>query len=223
MFLTKFLFKKFNCAPREDKLEYGYTIQRYLAILFDLCVMMVLAKYFQSFVMKMFSGWFNIVDFDILRKVQLQLPISIEEKNRIEIFKSRYLIMSASQFIIIPIYFGLSWYYLSGSFGQICLGLRIVSEDGSRITVKQIFKRIFAGVLTVATLMIGFLWSFVDKKRQSLHDKIAQTIIITKRSLQDEEKYDVRFDISDRVVTPLLKKVFIFIRGKFLQFRSRKS
>ncbi len=223
MFLTKILFRKFNCPARDDKLEYGYTIQRYMAMLFDLCVIMVIAKYFQGFVMSICRGWFNVVDFDILRKVQMQLPISIDEQNRVSIFKIRYLIMSASQFIIIPIYLGFSWYYFSASFGQICLSLRIVTEDGSRMKVKQIFIRMFSGAMTLATFMIGFLWSFIDKKRQSLHDKIAKTIIVTKKSLQDTQKYDARFDISDKLVVPFLKKIFIFARTKFLEFRSKRS
>lgn len=220
-YFTKLISRKLAPKPREDNLIYGNVISRYLSILIDLFLLMVLFKTYQFCYSHTILLLFDNVDLVLLKKAQFGLKMTPEEIQVFEKFKIQYLIMNFSQLILLPFYFCMPWYYLSGSFGQILLGLRIVNDiNGRTLSCKKVIQRFFASITTIGTLMIGFLWSFIDKKRQSFHDKIVHTIIVTKRSLKKQEMYDPKYDIFDNCIYPSLKKCFSTLKNKYDLYRS---
>jgi uncharacterized RDD family membrane protein YckC len=70
------------------------------------------------------------------------------------------------------------------TIGKETLGLRVVSLNESQITPKTAILREFVGrtLLNVFTLgLFGFidiLWCLFDPRKQTLHDKIADTIVV---------------------------------------------
>lgn len=67
---------------------------------------------------------------------------------------------------------------IGASPGRALMGLKILSEQGARLTLKQAYIRYFAAFLTGATLGLGVLMSLFNEKRQTLHDMLAQTVVI---------------------------------------------
>lgn len=67
-----------------------------------------------------------------------------------------------------------------GSFGKLLTGTRIVKEDdGTYLNFKTAFLRNHIGY-AVSSLMLGlgFIWLFVDEKRQAWHDMMVQSLVV---------------------------------------------
>lgn len=69
--------------------------------------------------------------------------------------------------------------------GMILTGIKVVSADGYQITTNQALKRYvaFTFLSGIPTLGIGYLMYFRNPERQTLHDRIANTYVI---SLEDQ-------------------------------------
>ncbi len=65
--------------------------------------------------------------------------------------------------------------------GKMAMGLRVVSNDGKRISFLNATGRYFAKILSALIFCIGFIMiAFTDRKR-GLHDMIASTLVIKTR------------------------------------------
>ena len=74
---------------------------------------------------------------------------------------------------------GLMWAAWGTTPGKRACHLRIVdAQSGERMSVTQSMLRTFGYLLTFATLGAGFLWVFFNPKKQALHDRIANTVVI---------------------------------------------
>lgn len=80
----------------------------------------------------------------------------------------------------------ISWLYFAlmessergATLGKMALGLRVVSNDGQRLSFLNATGRYFAKILSAMILCIGFLMiAFTDRKR-GLHDMIASTLVV---------------------------------------------
>jgi uncharacterized RDD family membrane protein YckC len=80
----------------------------------------------------------------------------------------------------IPIFVtGVMWAVWGTSPGKRALRLRIVDADtGQSMTVTQAILRTFAYLLTFATFGAGFLWVLSNPRKQALHDRVANTVVI---------------------------------------------
>jgi uncharacterized RDD family membrane protein YckC len=61
--------------------------------------------------------------------------------------------------------------------GKRALGLRVMNRRGARIGFVRAAVRFLAKLLSVATLLLGYLLVFFTKRRQALHDLIAGTFV----------------------------------------------
>ena len=65
--------------------------------------------------------------------------------------------------------------------GKMAMGLRVVSNDGKRISFLNATGRYFAKIISALIFCIGFIMiAFTDRKR-GLHDMIASTLVIKTR------------------------------------------
>ncbi len=65
--------------------------------------------------------------------------------------------------------------------GKKLLGIKVIKENGEKLTYPTAFIRYVGLLISFATIFffgIGFLWIIWDKKKQALHDKIAGTLVI---------------------------------------------
>jgi uncharacterized RDD family membrane protein YckC len=68
-----------------------------------------------------------------------------------------------------------------GTFGKQLLKVRVCDIYGERINATQALQRNLFKYLSVATLFIGYLIAFFNKKQQCLHDMLADTLVIKDR------------------------------------------
>jgi uncharacterized RDD family membrane protein YckC len=67
-----------------------------------------------------------------------------------------------------------------GTPGKLALGLRIVNEDGEKISYLRAFCRYLASFLSSLILGIGYLMAAFDGEKRALHDRICSTRVIRK-------------------------------------------
>ena len=70
----------------------------------------------------------------------------------------------------------------SGTVGKLLLGMRIVRTDGSRVSLGRATLRYFAQLLSIFTLLIGYVMVAFRKDKRSLHDLVADTVVIIVRN-----------------------------------------
>jgi uncharacterized RDD family membrane protein YckC len=74
---------------------------------------------------------------------------------------------------------GVLWAVWGTSPGKRATRLQIVDADtGQKMTVTQALLRTFGYLLTFATCGAGFLWVPFNPRKQALHDRIANTVVI---------------------------------------------
>mgnify|MGYP000479082943 CR=1 FL=1 len=64
------------------------------------------------------------------------------------------------------------------TLGKLALGLRILRTDGTVLTSRRALGRYFAQLLSQVTLCIGYLMAAFDDRKQSLHDRLCDTVVI---------------------------------------------
>jgi uncharacterized RDD family membrane protein YckC len=78
------------------------------------------------------------------------------------------------------------WLYYAGmesstrqaTLGKSVFGLVVTSTQGQRITFLRATGRYFAKILSALILFIGFIMIAFDPRKQGLHDKLADTLVI---------------------------------------------
>ncbi|MDR5755378.1 RDD family protein [Caballeronia sp. LZ035] len=81
---------------------------------------------------------------------------------------------------------GVLWAVWGTTPGKHVLKLRIVDADsGEPMTLHQSMLRTFGYLLTFAMFGAGFLWIWFNPRKQALHDRIANTVVVTGRTRID--------------------------------------
>lgn len=77
------------------------------------------------------------------------------------------------------LYFAVLWSRRGASLGQELLNVQVRTQsDGTRISFKRAWLRVFGTFIAGLILDIGFIWAAFDKRKQGWHDKIAGTVVI---------------------------------------------
>lgn len=83
--------------------------------------------------------------------------------------------------IIVFIYFiGLPITNLQGTIGKYLVGIQIVDENGNKITLSKSTFRFLGTILSTAILYVGYVVMIFSPKKQTLHDKIAKTYVVSR-------------------------------------------
>jgi uncharacterized RDD family membrane protein YckC len=69
-----------------------------------------------------------------------------------------------------------------GTVGKLALGIRVVDEQGKRISFLRATGRFFAKYLSTLIIFIGFLMVAWTRRKQGLHDIIAGTLVLNGRA-----------------------------------------
>lgn len=64
------------------------------------------------------------------------------------------------------------------TLGKKALGLKVTGLNGERISFGQATGRFFGQFLSAIILLIGYFMMLWDDKNQTLHDKLAETLVI---------------------------------------------
>jgi uncharacterized RDD family membrane protein YckC len=151
---------------------------RILAISIDLIIIVLIF----FFIGKIFD-W---IDFGITNiKLTNFFHIDIEAKNMSE--KKILFIKTCLGFVPI-LYFAISNYITNGqSIGKKILGIKIISIYHHRIGLWHCIERSLGYVASTLELGIGFYQVFWNPNRMTLHDRIAETIVIKTRVIKKKK------------------------------------
>ena len=72
-------------------------------------------------------------------------------------------------------------YYFTGSgqtLGSKVTGVRVVGVDGNPLSVGAALARVLGAYVSGVLLGIGYLWMLWDGNKQTLHDKMAGSVVI---------------------------------------------
>ena len=73
--------------------------------------------------------------------------------------------------------------------GKALMGLRVVRVNGERLNAWHAFVRAVGYLISAIPLYLGFLWIFVDDRRQAWHDKLAGTCVIYTWAARPDERF----------------------------------
>jgi uncharacterized RDD family membrane protein YckC len=76
------------------------------------------------------------------------------------------------------IYFIGMWAWKGQTLGQAVAKVKVIKIDGLPVDLRVATLRYLGYWGCILTLGIGFLWIAFDKKKQGLHDKLAETYVI---------------------------------------------
>ena len=66
--------------------------------------------------------------------------------------------------------------------GKSLMGMVVLSESGDRLTFKAACIRYVCRYISFATCYIGYVMQLFTKKRQTLHDMIAEAVVVDRQS-----------------------------------------
>lgn len=73
-----------------------------------------------------------------------------------------------------------------GGPGKLLLGLRIIDVNNKKVGYSQAALRYLGEIINGFTLHIGYLLIIWDKRKQGLHDKIANTAVVEHSTLKKQ-------------------------------------
>lgn len=76
-------------------------------------------------------------------------------------------------------YVVLCWKYKSATPGKYMMGMSVVDADtGGVPPTGRLVVRYLGYYLNILTCFLGFIWIGIDKRKQGLHDKLANTVVV---------------------------------------------
>jgi len=69
------------------------------------------------------------------------------------------------------------------TLGKMAMSIRVVTDSGIPVGGACALKRTIAGAISTVALGLGFVPALVGSDRRALHDRVAQTRVITLRSM----------------------------------------
>jgi uncharacterized RDD family membrane protein YckC len=92
---------------------------------------------------------------------------------------STWVWQALAVFSVQVLYFTGFWAWRGQTPGKMAMRIKIVHFDGTRIGWGGAVLRYLGYMISSAIIFIGFFWIAVDNRRQGIHDKIAETYVIS--------------------------------------------
>jgi uncharacterized RDD family membrane protein YckC len=78
----------------------------------------------------------------------------------------------------VPLYHVLLWSSRGQTVGMMAVHIRVLSSNGGRVSLWRSALRFFGRVFSVLPLFLGLLMALFDRKRRTLHDRLAGTVVV---------------------------------------------
>jgi uncharacterized RDD family membrane protein YckC len=158
-----------------EGLELADFARRFFALLIDLILLIIIL-----YLIGTILNFFGLIDFGLKvgigqEKTPNVLP-GISNNTQINVPEYLKIIFK----LLIPVlYFGLITCFTNGyTFGKRILKIRIVSTSHKRLTLWHSIERSLGYYASSLEFGFGFLQYFIDYNRRTVHDRIAETIVI---------------------------------------------
>ncbi|MGN0024081.1 MAG: RDD family protein [Candidatus Avelusimicrobium sp.] len=145
-------------------------------------------------------------------KLIVQNPQTSDPKNILSIMGSMILFQILA-FIFFWLYFALQESSKSqATLGKRVMGLKVVGADGGRISFGRATGRTLGKLVSNMTLYFGYYMAGFTKKRQALHDLMADTFVVQHAFQTGDEKPALNFSTGGliaSILAAILPVVFI--------------
>jgi uncharacterized RDD family membrane protein YckC len=158
-----------------EGLELADFTRRFIALLIDLFVLIIIL-----YVIGTLLDYFGLIDFGLKIGISSDKTINIipNINNGMHINVPEYLKIILK--LLIPVfYFGLITYCTNGyTLGKRIFRIRIISTNHKHLTLWHSIERSLGYYASSLEFGFGFLQYFIDYNRRTVHDRIAETIVI---------------------------------------------
>lgn len=159
----------------KKQIIYPTIIPRIFASTLDLFILSIFATPITTFINYRLSLLlFKISIAEILVKAAAEQSESLPEITLNNLFLYFVLILIVN-FFIVGMYFIGFWIYWGATPGKMIMRMKIVDENTLQQPTKWQYIKRFFGYLTA---LFGIWSAIFSKQRQTLHDKIAKTVVI---------------------------------------------
>jgi uncharacterized RDD family membrane protein YckC len=158
-----------------EGLELADFTRRFIALLIDLFVLIIIL-----YVIGTILDYFGLIDFGLKIGISSDKAINTipNINNGMHINVPEYLKIIFK--LLIPVfYFGLITYCTNGyTLGKRIFRIRIISTNHKHLTLWHSIERSLGYYASSLEFGFGFLQYFIDYNRRTVHDRIAETIVI---------------------------------------------
>ncbi len=81
-------------------------------------------------------------------------------------------------FVLSGSFFCFFWLRGGQTLGMRAWRIRVVTDNGKALNLRQCIIRFLAGILSIAPLGLGFLWIAIDRNGRAWHDVLSRTQVI---------------------------------------------
>ncbi|MEJ2739742.1 MAG: RDD family protein [Dehalococcoidia bacterium] len=121
----------------------------------------------------------NIIDIAIIAAFFYIVYLIILEFTNTTIFWIlSYFATGCIVWFLVIVYVVGFWAWRGQTPGKMITGIKIIRTDSSPLTLSYSLYRFVGYIVCILTLCIGFIWIAFDKRKQGLHDKIADTYVV---------------------------------------------
>lgn len=145
---------------------YAGPLARLLSFIIDLLILIFIAGLFSSFI----SSTLALFD---LRENMLSF---LRSGSPLAMIMMIFIVLIP--FLVIAVYFIVSWYLIGSTPGDFFFGIRVVSTEGQYVSFWHSFLRLIGMIISSIFLFFGFIWALFDHRRQGWHDKIGGTFVL---------------------------------------------
>jgi uncharacterized RDD family membrane protein YckC len=158
-----------------EGLELADFTRRFIALIIDLFVLIIVL-----YVIGTILDYFGLIDFGLKIGISSDQTSSIvpDINNGVQINVPEFLKIIFK--LLIPVfYFGLITYCTNGyTLGKCIFRIRIISTNHKHLTLWHSIERSLGYYASSLEFGFGFLQYFIDYNRRTVHDRIAETIVI---------------------------------------------
>lgn len=171
--------------------EYVSFYSRCGAMLIDTIAMLLPFSFFFSMAMQLYWGDANFGQEEAMIVRQAYDDPMIADQVASQLAAGGFLARWMMENIIFTIISGglylMFWYFYSATPGKIIMGMKIIdAQTGEPPSMGQNILRYIGYFVSSLPLGLGFFWVLWDKHSQGWHDKMANTVVVYKKTLPRE-------------------------------------
>jgi uncharacterized RDD family membrane protein YckC len=133
--------------------------------------------------------------------LSLILQKNIEVYARQESYEEAYKLIGILAWLITDFFYTviLQASIKQSTFGQLAVGIKLVKFDGTKATLSDVIFRVVVSYFSSILLKGGYLLALFNKNQQTLHDLVANTVVIKLPSSLEKENIKVSQSIIDAI------------------------
>ncbi len=78
----------------------------------------------------------------------------------------------------LPLYYIISWSWWGQTIGKMAVHIKILSRTGGRVSLGRSALRLLGYAASVTPLFLGVVIALFDHERRTLHDRLADTVVV---------------------------------------------